>query len=90
MYISALGEVEGSLVSVQTYKEEYEARKHQADVANKSLMLSKERYSNGYTNYLEVLIAEGIALDSELQASATRGQQLTAYVQLYRALGGGW
>ena len=90
VYISALGEVEGSLVSVQTYKEEYEARKHQADVANKSLMLSKERYSNGYTNYLEVLIAEGIALDSELQASATRGQQLSAYVQLYRALGGGW
>ena len=90
VYISALGEVEGSLISVQTYKEEYEARKHQAEVANKSLMLSKERYSNGYTNYLEVLIAEGIALDSELQASATRGQQLAAYVQLYRALGGGW
>jgi outer membrane protein, multidrug efflux system len=90
VYISALGEVEGSLVSVQTYKEEYDARKHQAEVANKSLMLSKERYSNGYTNYLEVLIAEGIALDSELQASATRGQQLSAYVQLYRALGGGW
>ncbi len=90
VYISALAEVEGSLVSVQTYKEEYDARIHQVEVANKSLMLSKERYSNGYTNYLEVLISENIALDSELQASATRGQQLTAYIQLYRALGGGW
>lgn len=90
VYVSALAEVEASLVSVQTFREEYDARKHQAEVANKSLMLSKERYSNGYTNYLEVLIAEGIALDSELQASATRGQQLSAYVQLYRALGGGW
>ncbi|HQQ95150.1 MAG TPA: efflux transporter outer membrane subunit [Bacteroidia bacterium] len=90
VYIAALGEVEGSLVSVQTLREEYEARKHQAEVANKSLTLSKERYTNGYTNYLEVLVAEGIVLDSELQASATKGQQLSAYIQLYRALGGGW
>ncbi len=89
-YVFALGEVESSLVSIETYNGEYEARKHQAEVATKSLFLSKERYRNGYANYLEVLISESYALDAELSASSIKGQQLTAYIKLYRALGGGW
>jgi multidrug efflux system outer membrane protein len=89
-YIAALGEVENALVSVQTYADEYEARKRLADSASKSLMLSQERYRSGYTDYLEVLIAESTMLDSELQASATKAQQLSSYIFLYRALGGGW
>ena len=89
-YISALGEVENSLVSIQMYKEEYEARKKQAAAASKALMLSQERYSNGYSDYIEVLIAETAMLDSELGASATKAQQLSAYLTLYKSLGGGW
>jgi multidrug efflux system outer membrane protein len=90
VYISALGEVENALVSVQTYTIEYEALKRRANAASKSLMLSQERYNNGYTDYLEVLIAESAMLDSELQASATKAQQLSSYIKLYRSLGGGW
>lgn len=89
-YFAALGEVENALVSVQTYAGEYDARKRLAEAAVKSLMLSQERYKSGYTDYLEVLIAESAMLESELQASATKAQQLTSYIYLYRALGGGW
>lgn len=89
-YLRALGEVESALVSVETYGEEYEARKKQAESASRWLMLSQERYNSGYTDYLEVLIAENAMLDSELQASVTRAQQLSSYIYLYRALGGGW
>jgi multidrug efflux system outer membrane protein len=89
-YFSALGEVENALVAIQTYTEEYEARKRQAEAASKSLMLSHERYSSGYTDYLEVLVAESAMFDSELQTSVTRAQQLSSYIQLYRSLGGGW
>jgi len=89
-YLRALGEVENALVSVQTYGEEYEARRKQAESASRWLMLSQERYNSGYTDYLEVLIAENAMLDSELQASATKAQQLSSYIYLYRALGGGW
>jgi multidrug efflux system outer membrane protein len=89
-YISALGEVESALVSVQTYSDEYEARSRQAAASSKALMLSQERYRNGYTDYLEVLVAEGAMFDSELQASAIKAQQLTSYINLYRSLGGGW
>ena len=89
-YISALGEVENALVAVKSYADEYEARRLQADAASKALMLSQERYRNGYTGYLEVLVAEGSMFDSELQASALKAQQLTSYIILYKALGGGW
>ncbi len=89
-YLSALGEVESALVSIETYAGEYEARKKQAESASRWLMLSRERYNSGYSDYLEVLIAENAMLDSELLASATRAQQLSSYIYLYRALGGGW
>jgi multidrug efflux system outer membrane protein len=89
-YLTALGDVENALVAVQTYAEEFEARNRQAVAASKALTLSQERYTNGYTGYLEVLIAESSMFDSELQASATKAQQLSAYIYLYRALGGGW
>jgi len=89
-YIAALGEVENSLVSIQTYTDEYEARKRQAEAASKSLMLSQERYNNGYTDYLEVLVAESAMFDSELLASITKAEQLSSYMRLYRSLGGGW
>lgn len=89
-YIAALGEVENALVSIDTYAGEYEARKRQAESAGKSLMLSQERYKSGYTDYLEVLIAENSMLDSELLASQIKAQQLSSYIYLYRALGGGW
>lgn len=89
-WISALGEVESALVSIETYAGEYDARKKQAESASRWLMLSRERYSSGYSDYLEVLIAENAMLESELQASATRAQQLSSYIYLYRALGGGW
>ena len=89
-YITALGEVENSLVAIQTYTDEYEARKHQAEAASKSLMLSQERYNNGYTDYLEVLVAESAMFDSELLASMTKAEQLSSYMRLYRSLGGGW
>ena len=89
-WIAALGEVENALVSIETYAGEYEARKKQAESASRWLALSRERYNSGYSDYLEVLIAENAMLDSELQASATRAQQLSSYIYLYRALGGGW
>lgn len=89
-WISALGEVENALVSIETYAGEYDARKKQAESASRWLMLSQKRYTSGYTDYLEVLIAENAMLDSELQASATKAQQLASYIYLYRALGGGW
>ena len=52
--------------------------------------LSRLRYDTGLANYLEILIADQQLFDQELLLARTRGDQLNAVVQLYRALGGGW
>jgi outer membrane protein, multidrug efflux system len=89
-YHTALGDVENSLLGINTYREEYNARLRQVVAARKALMLTKAKYDSGYSSYLEVLIAESYTFDAEMLLSITRAQQLGATVSLYRALGGGW
>ena len=89
-YRIALSDVENVLTSIQTYREEHAARVRQVEAARKALMLTKAKYDEGYSSYLEVLVAESYAFDAELMLSITRAQQLSATVALYRALGGGW
>jgi len=89
-YRTALTDVEQSLVDIATYRTELEARTRQVVAARKALMLTKSKYDNGYSDYLEVLISESYAYDAEMLLSITRSQQLSATVSLYRALGGGW
>jgi multidrug efflux system outer membrane protein len=89
-YLTALADVENSLVAIQTFQTEYSARQQQAEAARKALDLSRARYDNGFTSYLEVLIAENNYFGASLTTSSVRAQQLTSSVTLYRSLGGGW
>jgi multidrug efflux system outer membrane protein len=89
-YRIALSDVENALTSIRIFREEHAARVRQVEAARKALMLTKARYDEGYSNYLEVLIAESYAFEAEQLLSITRAQQLSATVALYRALGGGW
>jgi multidrug efflux system outer membrane protein len=52
--------------------------------------LSRSRYDAGLANYLEILNADQQLFDQELQLAQVRGEERRAYVELYRALGGGW
>ena len=52
--------------------------------------LSRSRYDTGLANYLEVLIADQQLFQLQLQLAKTRGDELQAFAQLYRSLGGGW
>ncbi len=89
-WLSALADVENALTAIETYDRESKARTAQAQYSEKSLELSRARYTAGYTDYTEVLIAEQNLLESELQASSIKAKQLSAVVGLYKALGGGW
>ena len=88
--IQAIQEVEDALVAIETLTKELVARDQQVDAARKVVALSQARYDSGFTSYLELLDAQRTLFQTELLASAIRQQQLSAYVELYRALGGGW
>ncbi len=53
-------------------------------------LLSRDRYEAGLSSYLEILIADQSLFLQERLLAQTRGAQLVALVDLYRALGGGW
>ena len=88
--VNAVAEVETALVGVDTYNEEWNAAFRQTEAARTYLKLSQARYDNGYVSYLEVLDAERSLFDSELNLSLLSQEKLSAVMQLYKALGGGW
>jgi multidrug efflux system outer membrane protein len=58
--------------------------------AEDAARLSHMRYTGGVTGYLEVLTNETNAFSAELGLVQARLNELSAVVQLYQALGGGW
>jgi multidrug efflux system outer membrane protein len=88
--LQAVREVEDSLVSVRTFKEEHRARAAQVKAGQSAAFLSRRRYMDGVTSYLEVLDTERSLFNAELAHSNTQERYLNAIVQLYRSLGGGW
>ncbi len=89
-YIAAISEVENALISMETYQLELESRIRQTVAAQEALDLSWVRYENGVTSYLEILDLQRSQFSALLKASETMQLRLNAYVDLYRALGGGW
>lgn len=88
--LNAFAEVENSLASIRTYSSEFTARQTQVAATEKSLMLSKALYDNGYTSFLQVLDAERELYNSQFEKSIALQNQLISTVRLYKALGGGW
>jgi outer membrane protein, multidrug efflux system len=88
--LQAFRETEDALIAVSTLKDQLIAVERQRIAAENAYMLSKARYDEGVTSYLEVLDSERTLFDASLNASATLQQRLNSYVVLYKVLGGGW
>jgi outer membrane protein, multidrug efflux system len=88
--LTAFAEVENSLAEIRTYSNEFAARQTQVAATERSLLLSKALYDNGYTSFLQVLDAERELFTSQFDKSIALQNQLISSVRLYKALGGGW
>jgi multidrug efflux system outer membrane protein len=87
---TAVAEVEDLLVGIRTTKEEITIAEERRRAALEAQFLARERYDKGVTSYLEFLEQQRQAFDAELLLENLRSRLLTNYVQLYKALGGGW
>jgi len=83
-------EVADSLVTIEKLEEARLEHEKEVEALRDAADLSRKRYTAGLANYLEILIADQQLFDAERLLARTRGAQLDAVVQLYRALGGGW
>ena len=87
---TAFQEVNDALVSLRESANGEQAEAEQVAAAKKALDLAKIRYDAGYSSYLEVLDSERTVNEALLSYIATRQTRLTAAVDLFKALGGGW
>lgn len=88
--LNAFADVEDALLEIRTYNDELSAALRRRDAAANARELSNQRYDGGVTSYLEVLDSERSLFDAELAASQLLQSKLNSYINLYKALGGGW
>ncbi len=87
---TAFGEVNDSLVDQSQTKEQLEALARRTAALKEYARLAQVRFDNGYTGYLEVLDANRSLFDAELNYAQTKATLFRSFVNLYKAMGGGW
>ena len=88
--LQATGEVANALVQINKLKEQRQIATEQVDTLQRAVFNAKLLFRSDLANYLEVITAQGSALQAELNLAAIQREQLSAVVELYRSLGGGW
>jgi outer membrane protein, multidrug efflux system len=88
--LTAFREVEDGMVAVSRTEQRVAALKSQCEALTQALRIATNRYRAGYSPYLDQLDAQRGLLNAELGLIQARAARLSAYVDLYRALGGGW
>lgn len=88
--LTAGQEVSNAMVTIAAEDEKYDLRLQQRQALSEAVRYSEELLVNGYASYLEVLTAKDNELSAELNLINTKFNKLSAVVDLYQALGGGW
>jgi NodT family efflux transporter outer membrane factor (OMF) lipoprotein len=88
--LQAFQDVEDNLSGLRILNSESLAQQRAVDSAQRSLLISTNRYKGGVTTYLEVITAQTTQLANERTAADITTRQFAASVQLIKALGGGW
>lgn len=88
--LTAFQEVEDNIVAIRRLDQEYVSQSIATKAATRAWVQAKDRSAGGLTTYLDVVVNENLALQSELAFINLAIQRQVASVQLIKALGGGW
>jgi multidrug efflux system outer membrane protein len=87
---SALREVSDALARYDRTREQLSQEEMLVKALSETSRLSNLRYRGGLDSYLQVLDAERTLFQGELTLARLRLQGMLSFVDIYRALGGGW
>jgi NodT family efflux transporter outer membrane factor (OMF) lipoprotein len=88
--LGAFVEVMTSLSRINNLRGMYELKEQQVARLTESIEISNSLFNNARADYLEVLTTRRDALEAQIELIEIRRLQLSASVEVYRALGGGW
>jgi multidrug efflux system outer membrane protein len=87
---TGLREVSDALAGYSRTREQRTQQELLVQALTESTRLSNLRYKGGLDSYLQVLDSERNLFQGQLALAQLRLAELQSFVQLYRALGGGW
>lgn len=88
--LTAVGEVSDALVRLDKLQAQHAITQIRVEQLQSATHHAGLLFQSGMATYLEVLNAQSNVLQSELDLAALQRDQLSAAVDLYRSLGGGW
>lgn len=88
--LTSFQEVEDNLAALRILSHELDEQNDAVASAQRGLSLSTERYKSGIDSYLNVITAQATLLNNQRTVVNLQAQQMTASVELIKALGGGW
>lgn len=88
--LNALNEVENAMTAFLEQRIQFEAMKRSVAASKNALDLATKRYTDGLTDFQNVLDAQRELFSAENRMAAACGLSATNMVRLYKALGGGW
>ena len=88
--LTAFQEVEDNLATLRILSRELDEQNDAVASSQRALSVATERYKSGIDSYLNVITAQTTLLSNQRTAVNLQMQQMTASVELIKALGGGW
>jgi len=87
---NAFREMNDALVDYQKSGETLAAQRLDVEALKTYARLANLRFDAGYSDYLEVLDAQRSLFNSQLGYSQTQARVFQTFVNIYKAMGGGW
>ena len=88
--LNAYIEVVNQLANISNLQQTYDLKAREVVALNQSVTISNGLFRSARADYMEVLLTQRDALESRFDLIETKMQQMSATVNIYRALGGGW
>jgi len=87
---NAIGEVSNGMLSVDKQHQMVVQQRALNNAAQTAFDLSNQLWNAGYASYLDVIDAQRLLYQAQIQLSQAQLSSLQSVVNLYLALGGGW
>jgi multidrug efflux system outer membrane protein len=88
--LNAYIEVANQMSKISNMQKAFDLKAQQVEALNQSIDISNDLFTSARADYMEVLMTQRDALDSKFELIEAKKQQLSAMVNIYHALGGGW
>ncbi len=85
-YVEVLNEVS----RLSNFSKSYSTKKQEVQILMQSVEIANNLFNSARADYSEVLLTQREAMDSKMELIEIKMKQLSAKVNIYRALGGGW